>query len=56
MKKIALASFGVLALVASTFAAPAGFRHSQPSKPTLTAVIPPPTCPPNDPNGCGIYE
>lgn len=56
MKKIALASFGVLALVASTFAAPAGFFHSAPVKPTITARIPPASCPYNDPNGCGILD
>ena len=56
MKKIAFATFGLVTLCAATFAAPSSLRHSQPAKPTLTAVIPPPTCPPNDPNGCGIYE
>lgn len=56
MKKIALASFGVLALVASTFAASAGFSHSAPVKPVITARIPPASCPYNDPNGCGILD
>lgn len=56
MTKFISASFGVIALVASTFVVPAGYRHSQPVKSASTAEIPSPNCPFSDPNGCGIYE
>ena len=56
MTKLIVTSFSVIAIAASTFAAPVNLRHSQPVKPAMTAEIPSPTCPLSDINGCGIYQ
>lgn len=64
MKKLIFTAATLLVLAGSTFQIstvqnPQIAGKTKPTKPTggaTTDSIPPPTCPPNDPNGCGIYE
>ena len=64
MKNMMLIAATLLVLAGSTYQI-ASVNNTQvsvktkPSKPTggaTTDSIPPPTCPPNDPNGCGILD
>ncbi len=63
MKKTFVTSTALLAfLLALGTGSIAADAHAQTTKkptkkPTVTAAtIPPPICPPNEPNGCGIYD
>jgi hypothetical protein len=61
MKKLVFAAVTMMVLAGSTFAVP---MFSTPAAPAVAATvkggakpasIPPPSCPVNDPNGCGIF-
>jgi hypothetical protein len=64
MKKLILTAAALLILAGSTFqtATLSTTQIAQKTKPKTptsgptTDSIPPPTCPPNDPNGCGIFD
>ncbi len=64
MKKLMLTAAALLILAGSTFqvAHVTGTQLAGTTKPKTptsgptTDSIPPPTCPPNDPNGCGIFD
>jgi hypothetical protein len=64
MKNLILTAAALLVLAGSTFQMVTvnNSQISATAKPkTLTTgpaaqTIPPPTCPPNDPNGCGIFD
>ena len=61
MKKLMFAAATLLILAGSTFqiVATPNTEVAGTTKPKAgpkTDAIPPPTCPPSDPNGCGIYE
>ena len=63
MKKLMFTAATLLVLAGSAFQT-ASFNtqiagKGKPTSPTSgpkTDSIPPPTCPPSDPNGCGIYD
>ena len=61
MKKLIFTAATLLVLAGSTFQV-ASVHNTQiadktkPKSPTTSASIPPPTCPTNDPNGCGIFD
>ena len=58
MKKLVLTSIAMLALVGSVYTVSAPVAaQAQVKKPVpQPAAAPVPTCPANDPNGCGIYD
>ena len=64
MKKLIFTATALLILAGSTFqvATISGTQiagKTKPKSPTSGATtdsIPPPTCPMNDPNGCGIFD
>ena len=58
MKKLVYTSVALLALVGSvyTVSAPVAAQAQVKKTPAQPAAIPVPTCPANDPNGCGIFE
>ena len=63
MKKLIFTAATLMVLAGSTFQIPMvngtqiADKTTKPGKPGATPdTIPPPTCPPNDPNGCGIYD
>jgi hypothetical protein len=57
MKKIMLAAAALFVLAGSTFAATTATPNqtAKVSKKTLVSRVVP-GCPPNDPNGCGIFD
>lgn len=62
MKKLIFTAATLLVLAGSTFQI-ANVKSTEiagktkPKSPTTSSsTIPPPTCPPNDPNGCGIFD
>ncbi len=61
MKKLVFAALTLMVLAGSTFAVPASneatvLAQVTKKKPAAQpADIPPPSCPINDPDGCGIY-
>ena len=64
MKKLIFTATALLVLAGSTFqfAAVSTTQIAQKTKPKnptsgpIVDSIPPPTCPLNDPNGCGIFD
>jgi hypothetical protein len=57
MKKLVFTSVALFALVGSVYTVSAPVAQAQVKKATpQPAAIPVPTCPANDPNGCGIYQ
>lgn len=58
MKKFLLSTTALFILAGSTFAVSTPSAMAATKKPKvrpMASEIPPPTCPPNDPNGCGIF-